>query len=73
MLFDYGGLYLLRKRGIVALKSGTSLRGVLWAQRGRYLLMRNAELLKAANEIMPLDGEIVVDKSNIAFVQLLEG
>lgn len=48
-----------------------AIRGVLWATVGPWWTLRNAQLLRAASEPTPVDGEIVVHRDNIAFVQVL--
>jgi len=50
----------------------TAIRGVLWSTRGPWLTFRNAELLKASSpEPTPIDGEIVVHRERISFLQVL--
>jgi len=57
---------------IVNLKAEeTALRGVLWRSRGAWLTLRNASILKTDGSAAPLDGEVVVHRSNIAFLQVL--
>ena len=57
---------------IVNLKddSSTAIRGVLWS-RGPWLTLRSPEVLKAGLAPAPLDGEVVVHRSNVAFLQVL--
>jgi small nuclear ribonucleoprotein (snRNP)-like protein len=67
-LFDR---YPTLRRVIVNTKTDRAFRGVLW-RRGRGLLvLRNAELLKAKGETAPLDGEIVIESSNVDFIQVV--
>lgn len=62
----------VRKRVVVNLQ-GSAFRGVLWAKRGPLLVLRHAELLEAGREPMPLDGEVVVERSRVEFIQVLPG
>ena len=69
--------YPVLRRVIVSTKTGKSFRGMLW-QRGKpafgrrgYLVLRNAQLLKARGEVVPMDGEVLIDVANIDFVQVL--
>ena len=57
---------------IVNLKDdgSTAIRGVLW-NRGPWFTLRQAEVLKANVPPTPIDGEVVVHRSNIAFFQVL--
>jgi hypothetical protein len=58
---------------IVNLKDDPSaaLQGVLWSVRGPWFTLRQAAMLKAKAEMTPLDGEIVVHRDNVAFLQVL--
>lgn len=62
---------LFAKRTVVVnTKTGRSFRGVLWRRRLRYVLLKNAELIEATG-VMSVDGEVVVDRSNIDFMQFV--
>jgi len=69
--------YPVLRRVIVSTKTGTSFRGLLWRRRTRafgrrgYLVLRKAQLLKARGEVVPMDGEVVIDMENIDFLQVL--
>ena len=63
--------YPTLRRVIVNLKSDKSFRGVLWRKRGGYLVLREAELLKGGGETTPVDGEVVIEASNVDFLQVL--
>jgi hypothetical protein len=58
---------------IVNLKDdpSTAIKGVLWATRGPWCTFMDCALLKANLPPTPMDGEIVVHRSNIAFLQVL--
>jgi hypothetical protein len=58
---------------IVNLKDdpSTAIRGVLWQSRGAWLTLRKAHVLHAGDEPTTADGEIVVHRSNVAFLQVL--
>ena len=60
--------------GIVNLKSGTALRGVIWKMRGPFVVLRNAEILQDRGQQTKqasMDGEVVVRLDDIDFVQVL--
>ncbi len=59
------------RRVIVNTKTDRSFRGVLWRQRAGYLVLRNAELLKPRGETARLDGELVIERANVDFLQVL--
>lgn len=57
---------------IVNLKdSEEAIRGVLWSSRGKWLTLKRAELLIANQPPVPLDGEQVVHRDNVAFMQVM--
>lgn len=56
---------------IVNLKSGEVIQGVPWTLRGRWLTLKKAELLKANHPPTPIDGEAVVHRDEISFLQVL--
>lgn len=59
------------RRVIVNTKTDRAFRGVLWRKRGGYLVLRNAELVKAGGETVLMDGEVVIDGANVDFIQVL--
>lgn len=62
----------VRKRVVVNL-ADKAFRGVLWAKRGPLLVLRDAELLEAGREPQRVDGEIVVERARVEFMQVLSG
>ncbi|MFT2014601.1 hypothetical protein ACMA1D_01950 [Streptomyces sp. 796.1] len=60
----------VRKRVVVNLAE-RAFRGVLWAQRGPLLVLRDAELLEAGREPQPVDGEVVIERARVEFTQVL--
>lgn len=58
------------ERVLVNLKSGQAVDGVLWTRRGRFTVLRDAQLLEPGAEPVRLDGEVVVDRGEIAFTQV---
>lgn len=55
------------------LKSGEALRGVLTRKTGPLLELRQVELLEAGKPPIPMDGASLVERSNVAFIQVFEG
>jgi hypothetical protein len=49
----------------------TAISGVLWQSRGPWLVLRKASVLKPNLEPMPVDGDVLVHRHNVAFVQVL--
>lgn len=61
---------LVRKR-VVVNQDGRAFAGVLWQQLGPLLVLRNAELLQPGAEPQPMDGEVVIERSTVHFVQIV--
>jgi hypothetical protein len=49
----------------------TSLQGVLWQARGPWLTLRAGSILRAGADPVAADGELVVHRDNVAFIQVL--
>ena len=52
-------------------KTDRAFRGVLWRKRAGYVVLRNAELLKPRGETAAIDGEVVIARENVDFMQVL--
>ena len=68
---DSAPAYPVRARVLVNTQSGEVFRGALWAQEPEFLVLKGATLLRPRNESTPLDGDVVVYRANVAFVQVL--
>jgi hypothetical protein len=68
---DYFRAYPVRKTGIVNLISGTSFRGVIWQVAGTWLVIRNVEMLRNNGDVTAVDGEVVVSRDHVDFIQLV--
>ena len=64
--------YPVLRQVIVNTKSDKAFAGVLWARRGGYLVLRNARLLQAGGSSTDVDGEVVIDASNVDFMQVVD-
>jgi hypothetical protein len=47
-----------------------AIRGVLWSARGPWFVIREPELLRAGEEPTRADGEIVIHRDNVLFLQV---
>lgn len=63
--------YPTLRQVVVNTKSGRAFRGILWRKRAGYLVLREAELLKGRGETVQMDGEVVIEASNVDFLQVL--
>jgi len=62
----------VRKRVVVNL-ADKAFDAVLWAKRGPLLVLRDVKLLEAGREPQQVDGEVVVERSKVEFIQVLAG
>jgi len=63
--------YPTMRRVIVNTKTERAFRGVLWRKRWGYLVLRDAQMLKPRGETVPIDGEVVIERGNVDFMQVL--
>lgn len=47
------------------------ISGVLWRARGSWLVLRKATIVQPHREPVIVDGEVVVHRDNVAFIQVL--
>lgn len=59
-----------RRRVLVQMHSGRAFTGVQWRRRGRLLVLRGVEMLEPNNQPTKLDGEVVLDRGEIDYVQV---
>lgn len=48
----------------------SALRGVLWESRGPWLVLRDVTAIKPNAVPTPIDGDVVIHRSNVAFIQV---
>ncbi len=60
----------LRRRVLVNLKTDKAFRGVLFAKRGSILVLKDAALFEAGRPPVPMDGDVVIDRANVDFIQV---
>lgn len=62
---------LAARRVVVNLRGGDAVVGVLVARRGPLLFLRDAAHAGGADNPVPVDGEVVVERSEVEFIQNL--
>lgn len=62
----------VRRRVVVNL-ADKAFAGVLWAKRGPLLVLRDAVLMQHGAPDMPMDGEVVVERQRVEFIQVAGG
>lgn len=60
----------IRKRVLVNLDDGRAFDGILYARRGPLLVLRNARLIEPGAEPADLDGEVIVERPRVSFMQV---
>ena len=61
------------KQVLVNLKSGAAFRGFLVKELGQLVVLQRAEYIEPGAEATSAPGEILIEKSNIEFVQIIGG
>lgn len=63
----------LLRRVIVNLQDDRdiAIRGVLWGSRGAWLTLRDVQMLRHGGSAMTVDGEVVLHRSNVSFIEVL--
>ncbi len=72
-MFEMFNRYPVLERCIVNLKGGKAFRGIVWERRGRYLVLRQAEVLKPGGEAVRVDGQVAVLEADVEFLQVIGG
>ncbi len=60
----------LRRQVIVTLKDGMAFAGVLFDVDKELVILRNTASIGDHGERVPVDGEVILERSEIAFLQL---
>lgn len=62
---------MVRRQVLVSLSSGRAFTGLLWARRGRQLVLKSAQLLEPGAQAVTVDGDVVVDRGQVEYVQVV--
>jgi hypothetical protein len=61
------------KKCIVNLKSGAAFRGYLVEAKKDLIVLKSSEFIEAGSEPVAVSGEVLIEKSNIEFIQVIGG
>lgn len=61
---------LVRKNVVVNLHSSRAFVGVLWAKRGPLIVLRNVTMHEPGAAPAPVDGEVVIERGQVEFIQV---
>lgn len=64
-----GFSHVVFRRVIVNLKSGNAIDGVLIKRSGPLLFLKNSVLLEPGRDPVALDGEVVIERAEVEFIQ----
>jgi small nuclear ribonucleoprotein (snRNP)-like protein len=62
---------VLKRRVVVNLKTGTAVSGVLLRKTGPLLIMGDCTVHEPGSEPSSAEGELVIERSNVDFIQAL--
>lgn len=63
----------VRDRVVLTLKAGGAFSGVLFDADARSLVLRDAEVVSGSSQPVPVDGELLVARADVAYFQRLGG
>lgn len=64
---------LVRKRVVVNLIGERAFTGILWAQRGPLYVLRDVTMHEPGTDPARVDGEVVVERDRVEFIQVVSG
>ena len=64
-------LYPELREVVVNCKTDTVFKGVVYKRTPKYIIMKNVQLLQQAGEALKIDGEVMIDRANVDFIQVL--
>ena len=59
------------KQEIENTRTDRAFRGLLWEKRRRFLILRSAEMVKPGGDVVKVDGEVVIERENVDFIQVV--
>ena len=63
--------YPCLRRVLVNTKTDRVFRGVLWRKKRGFLVLRDATLLQPGDKAITVDGEVLIERDNVDFMQIL--
>lgn len=62
--------YAAHKRVVISLKTGLTVTGIITRHRRGYCIVRDAQIIEPGGSSAPADGEILVQRDDIDYVQI---
>ncbi|WP_103344071.1 hypothetical protein [Amycolatopsis sp. CA-126428] len=60
-----------RRRVVVSLVDDQAVTGILWRRHRRLLVLRSASLAQPGREAVAMDGDVVIERDRINWVQIV--
>jgi small nuclear ribonucleoprotein (snRNP)-like protein len=60
---------VVRRRVLVQLDTGRAVVGTLWSTKAHRVVIKNAQLLEPGNEPTHMDGDVVIERARVEYVQ----
>ncbi|UYL87765.1 RNA binding protein [Gordonia phage OneDirection] len=64
--------YVVQQRVVINLKSGTAVMGVVTAKKRTFCVVRDAEVVEPGSHPVRADGEVLIERADIDYIQLPE-
>ncbi|EAS0269371.1 hypothetical protein E7939_22010 [Salmonella enterica] len=64
--------YVVHQRVVINLKSGTAVIGVVTARKRTFCVVRDAQVVEPGSNPVRADGEVLVDRAEIDYIQIPE-
>jgi len=58
------------KHVLVNLDDGRAFSGILYSRRGPLLILRQAQLIEPGSAPVAVDGEVIVERCRVSFIQV---
>lgn len=58
-----------RRRVLVQLDTGRAVVGTLWTTKANRIVIKNAELFEPGTEPTKMDGDVVIERARVEYVQ----
>lgn len=69
-MFDFRRTLVRRRVVVNLIHNDRAFVGILWAKRGPLLVLRNAVMHEPGAEPSEVDGEVVVERGQVQFIQV---
>lgn len=69
---EYRGRHIAaRRRVVVNLVDDQAITGILWRRHRKLVVVRNAQLVQPGREAVSMDGDVLIERDRINWVQIV--